>query len=81
MRKAQTASSVRAEQISDLLADLDKQKAPGLHAAARIAMTRDPARVGLNSWAIAAFLAGVICLGIFVGMNLSSPDRTFPAIF
>jgi hypothetical protein len=70
MRKAQTATTARAVEISDRLGELEKRKAPDVTITSTLTMSRNVARIRLNTYALGAFLVGLVCLAIFVGINL-----------
>jgi hypothetical protein len=70
MRRAELAEARMAERFSDLLAELATRKAPDLRVMPTIGATRNPGGILLNNCAVGAFLAGMVCLGLFVGVNL-----------
>ncbi len=81
MRKAQTATTDRAVEISDRLDELEKRKMPDVTITSTFTMTRNVTRIRLNNYALAAFFVGVVCLGIFVGINLwwpRDPEKSMP---
>jgi hypothetical protein len=70
MRRAELAEATQALRISEALADLARAKAANRQATPNIEATRNRGGIVLNNCAVAAFLAGLVCLGIFVGVNL-----------
>jgi hypothetical protein len=70
MRKSQWAAGARAEQASEALRQLEKDKAAGRSSTVQVAAARNRRGLWLNNSSVGAFLAGIVCLGIFVGVNL-----------
>jgi hypothetical protein len=70
MRKAELAEGRLAVRISEGLAELSRRKAPDVQVTPNIEATHNRGGIFLNNCAVGAFFAGMICLGIFVGVNL-----------
>jgi hypothetical protein len=66
MRRSQVELGRTAERMSKSLEELEKHKA----VTPQFRCTRNPLAVLLNSVAVGVFLVGILCLGIFVGINL-----------
>ena len=69
MRKAELAEARMAEKLSDSLAELETRN-PDVRVTPKIGATRNPVGILLNNCAVGAFFAGMVCLGLFVAVNL-----------
>jgi hypothetical protein len=56
--------------MSKSLEELEKHKAPRVSVTPQFRWTRNRLAVLLNSVAVGVFLVGILCLGIFVAVNL-----------
>ena len=70
MRTAELAEARQALPISEALAELASRKASNLQVTPNIQATRNRGGTVLNNCAVGAFFVGLVCLGIFVGVNL-----------
>jgi len=71
MRTTQLAEAKLAVKMSELLKELEKRKSPGMEVRGpNIKATANRPGILLGNWAVGVFLAGIVCLGTFVGVNL-----------
>jgi hypothetical protein len=70
MRTAQLDDAKSVVKLSDLLRELGKRKSPELQVIPNITAARNPRGTALTNLAVGVFFAGIVCLGIFVGVNL-----------
>jgi hypothetical protein len=70
MRITQLTEVKIAVKMSELLEELEKRKSPEVQVRPNIKASPNRLGILLGNYAVGVFLAGIVCLGTFVGVNL-----------